>query len=121
MRSKILVVDDDWAMQEFFKSILELEGFEVLIAGNAGEFRDLVTTEKFDAIILDIMLEDENGPEIYEELVREGLLVSHTPVIFISGLAKDRPPVFPQKERRFALIGKPFDTQRLVRELRKII
>ena len=120
MNPRILVVDDDWAMQELFKSILELAGFEILLASDENEFRAMALGEKIDAIILDIMLGNQDGPKIYEELIRKGLDPG-IPVIFVSGLAKDLPPVYPQKDRRFALLGKPFDSQKLVQELQKVI
>ncbi|MBI3312617.1 MAG: response regulator [Candidatus Omnitrophica bacterium] len=120
MKLRVLVVDDDWAMRELYKNMLELSGFDLLLAASAAEFREIALKEKFDAIILDIILGDDNGPQIYEEVLHRGLS-SDIPVIFVSGLAKDQPPIYPQQNRKFSLIGKPFDSEKLVRELRKAI
>jgi DNA-binding response OmpR family regulator len=118
MKPKILVVDDEWSMRELLQHLLSLSGFDVVSAGDEDEFRKVLSSDKPDAIILDIMLGDTDGTELYKQLLKDGSLKNTIPVVFLSALASDRPPTLPRPDRQYALIGKPFDPDLLVRELR---
>ena len=120
MKSKVLVVDDEWSMRELLKQLLSLANFEVLLASGEDEFRKVIASEKPDVIILDIMLGEQDGTELYKRLLRDGL-DENIPVVFLSALASDRQPTFPRPNRRYALIGKPFNPDLLVRELRNTL
>lgn len=116
-KKRILVVDDEWSMRELLSTVMDVYGFEPLLASNSAEFREIIRTQKVDAIILDLMLGNEDGMVVYNALVPKHLS-PNIPVIFISALVGDRPSTFPQKNRKFSLIGKPFDTDKLVQALR---
>ena len=120
MKTKVLVVDDEKSVQELLRNTLSLSGFDVAVAGDDAEFRQKAFREKPNIIILDLVLGDKDGAEVYQELLEEGL-DKKIPVVFISALAEDRPPSLPQPDRRYALIGKPFDPAALVRDLRKLV
>lgn len=120
MKPKILVVDDEWSIQELLKSTLSLSGFDVVVAATDIEFREKAFSEKPDVIILDIMLGDKNGIRTYESLL-DGGLDSNIPVVFLSALAEDRPPVLPKPDHLYSLIGKPFDSEALVRHLHELV
>lgn len=120
MRPKILVVDDERSMQELLKNTLSLSGFDVSIAGNDVEFRNQAFSQRPDVIILDLMLGDKDGTEVYSSLLAEGL-DSAIPVVFISALAQDLPPTPPRADRKYALIGKPFDPEELVHQLGDLV
>ncbi|MBN1407256.1 MAG: response regulator transcription factor [Calditrichaceae bacterium] len=57
---KILFVDDDLEHTFGFKQRLEMEGFEVKRAMNANQAWETLIKEKFDGIIIDIMLPSNN-------------------------------------------------------------
>lgn len=120
MKPKILVVDDEESMQTLLRDTLSIAGFEVDIAKDDEEFRQQVFKKKPDIIILDIVLGEKDGAQIYEELLTEGL-DKNIPVVFISALAEDRPPTPPRADRKFSLIGKPFDPDKLVHDLQKLV
>ena len=116
---RILIVDDEKSMQKLLWNILSLAGFDVMLASNEAEFRECVFTHNPHIIILDIMLGEKDGITIYEDLLQHGL-DSKIPVIFLSALAEDRPPSFPEPGKRYALLGKPFDADKLVDRLQKL-
>ncbi|MBI2174531.1 MAG: response regulator [Candidatus Omnitrophica bacterium] len=120
MTTRVLVVDDQPSMQNLLRQTLELSGFEVDVAKDSYEFRRNVFAKKPAIIILDILLGYEDGPQIYQQLLSEGL-DPEIPVIFLSALAGDRPPTPPGGSRKYALLGKPFDYEQLVREMRQLI
>ena len=119
-KPRVLVVDDEWSMRELLRNTLGLSGFEVFLASDDAEFREMAFKNPPDIIILDLMLGDKDGMAIYHELLAQGL-DREIPVVFISALAEDRPPSPPRADRKFALIGKPFDPDALVRDIQKML
>ena len=77
---KILIVDDDIALADITKDMLEDYNYNVELAGSIEEAYDKLTDGKYDLILLDINLPDGEGYEICQELRR----VSTVPVIFAS-------------------------------------
>lgn len=120
MATKVLVVDDDPEILELLEITLTSFGFEADLAQNADEFRRKAWVSHPDIIILDIMLGEDNGPEIYDKLLALGLN-PEIPIIFLSALASDRPMVTPQEGRRYSLLGKPFDPEKLVAEISHLV
>ena len=119
-KKRILVVDDECSMQELLRHTLALSGFDVAIAGNDVEFRKEAFAQKPDVIILDLMLGKKDGTDIYTELLSEGL-DPKIPVVFLSALAQDRPPTPPRPDRKYSLVGKPFDPEELVQQLTTLV
>lgn len=120
MKPHILVVDDEKSMQDLLRDTLKLAGFEVSLAGNDAEFRELAFHHRPDVIILDILLGDKDGIQAYDELIHDGL-DSKIPVIFLSALAKGREPTYPEPGKRYALLGKPFNSDDLVGRIHKLV
>ncbi|HAM53433.1 MAG TPA: sigma-54-dependent Fis family transcriptional regulator [Nitrospiraceae bacterium] len=68
MRSNILLVDDDPATLFGLSRYLTKAGYNVREASCLAEAREGIVTERFDAIILDMMLPDGNGISWIEDL-----------------------------------------------------
>ena len=120
MARRVLIVDDDWAILELLKFTLERAGYEVDVAQNGQEFREKAVASRWDLIILDLMLGDEDGARIHDELVKKGYDES-VPVVYLSALAQDISPTPPRPGRHFALLAKPFDPDKLVQEIAAIV
>lgn len=58
---KILIIEDDLSIAELQKDYLELEGFEVTICTEGVKGLNTLNNNKFDLLILDIMLPKING------------------------------------------------------------
>ena len=77
---RILIVDDDVALSDITKEMLESYEYAVDQAFSVEEAFDKLTDGKFDLILLDINLPDGEGFEVCQELRK----VSTVPVIFAS-------------------------------------
>ncbi len=77
---KILIVDDDTALSDITKDMLEDYNYTVDQAYSVDEAYEKLTDGKYDLILLDINLPDGEGYEVCQELRR----VSTVPVIFAS-------------------------------------
>lgn len=82
---RILVVEDEKKVREFVKKGFEEEGHCVDAAADGQEGFFLAEGEKYDCIVLDIMLPKLDGYEVARQLRAKG---NKTPVIFLT--AKDR-------------------------------
>ncbi len=77
---RILIVDDDNALSDITKEMLETYEYEVDQAFSVQEAFDVLTDKSYDLILLDINLPDGEGYEVCQEL----RAVSTVPVIFAS-------------------------------------
>ena len=60
-RKKILIVEDDTDISMVEEAYLEAAGFETKIITDGTAVEELVQKEKFDLILLDLMLPGKNG------------------------------------------------------------
>ena len=83
--SKILIIEDEVAIADLEKDYLELSGFEVVIenAGDTGLERAL--NEKFDLVVLDLMLPGMDGFEVCK-IIREE---KDIPILMVSAKKDD--------------------------------
>lgn len=107
--ARVLLVDDEPDIQLIGQTTLELiGGYEVLLAGTGEEALAIAAENAVDAVLLDYMLPDMDGPAVFKAL---RLLPRHgaTPVIFVTG--KSRPEEVARLTAMGAagVIGKPFD------------
>ena len=68
MMKKVLIVEDDNSIAELQKDYLELSGFQVEICRDGAKGLDQIRKNKYDLLILDVMLPKINGFEILKEI-----------------------------------------------------
>lgn len=68
---KILLVEDNEAIQKGLKYSLEQECFEVEIASDVKNAKDKLTKNEFDLVILDVMLPDGSGFELCKDIKKK--------------------------------------------------
>ncbi len=83
--SRILIIEDELAIAELEKDYLELSQFEVIIETRGDAGLKLAMEEKFDLIILDLMLPNIDGFEICRQIREE----KNTPIIMVSAKKDD--------------------------------
>lgn len=81
MKKKILVVDDDFYVRQFFKDFLEDNGFDVLLAEDAIAAISAIIRQDFDLVITDYKLPDIFGHELTRKIK---CMKPHIPVIGMS-------------------------------------
>jgi DNA-binding NtrC family response regulator len=80
----ILVVDDDASVCTAIKAILELEGFDVIVAGSGRRALEAIETSTIDVIVVDIFMPGMNGLQTIKEFQRRAPAI---PVIAMSGFS----------------------------------
>lgn len=114
---KILLVEDEPKLNEFIRKGLEQQGYRVDAVSNGSEALDLAATEKYDLIILDIMLPGVSGFDVLENLNRFGIQV---PVIITSALSSSERVVEGLDKGAIDYIKKPFEFNEFLARIRAV-
>jgi DNA-binding response OmpR family regulator len=80
---KILIVEDEKLIIKPLELKLKLSGFETGVAYNGEEALEILKNEKFDLVLLDLMMPRVDGFAVLSELKKRG---DETPVIVASNL-----------------------------------
>jgi CheY-like chemotaxis protein len=81
--TRVLVVDDDSALQGIVGAMLETSGISALAAGSAEEAYGLITGGAVDLVVLDWSLPGMSGIDLCRKLRREARFVS-LPILFLT-------------------------------------
>ncbi len=114
----IRIVDDDPAVRDSLKWMLELAGMRVQIYGSADEFLANDNFEDAGCLVLDVRLPGKTGVELLEEVESKGCFL---PVIIITGHADVPTAVRAFRSGALDFIEKPFDDQHLLERIRHAI
>ena len=71
MMNKILIVEDEFSISNFMKTVLEGDGYTVEVATCAAQARAALEKMEFSAMLLDLGLPDADGLELLRELRQE--------------------------------------------------
>lgn len=84
MTKRILIVDDDDSILTIIKMALEFtSGWDVTTIASATKAIALVESECSDAIVLDVMMPELNGSEVFQ-LLRSKPKTQNVPIIFLT-------------------------------------
>lgn len=106
--ARVLVADDDAVIRRLLEVNLEMEGHEVLHAGDGTEALDVIRREDLDLVILDVMMPDLDGWTVRAEMLEDPELAD-VPVIFVSARAQESDKRRGDELRAAAYVTKPFD------------
>jgi CheY-like chemotaxis protein/prolyl-tRNA editing enzyme YbaK/EbsC (Cys-tRNA(Pro) deacylase) len=116
----VLVVEDEADTNQLFCRLLQQEGYACHGAHDGGRALALATEVHPSAILLDLMLPDMNGFEVYEQLRRSGPL-KRTPLVVVTALDDANSRERGRQLGADAYLTKPFAPQALVRELHEVL
>lgn len=85
--NKILVIDDDRAINELVKINLELDGYKVFSAFDGEEGLALAKQEEPEVIVLDVMMPDLDGYTVAKRL-RENAEMKNVPILMLTALGQ---------------------------------
>lgn len=114
--AKILVIDDERAIRNTLKEILEFEGYSVEVAENGRTGLEKALNHPFDLIFTDIKMPEMDGLE-FLAAYREGTVQHNSeeaPVVVITGHGSVDAAVDSLKGGAFDFIQKPLDLNRLL-------
>jgi DNA-binding NtrC family response regulator len=113
--SKILVIDDEKAIRNTLKDVLEYEKYEVDLAESGTAGIELFSGNSYDVVLCDIKMQKMDGIEVLQKLMD---ISSVTPVIMISGHGNIDTAVEAIKKGAYDFLEKPLDLNRLLITIR---
>jgi CheY-like chemotaxis protein len=121
MRRRILIIDDEDDIRQVAALSLEtVAGWDVVLANSGHQGIERASSEQPDAILLDVMMPEMDGPTTFLKL-KANLKTAHIPVLLLT--AKVQGP----DQRRFAGLGvsailfKPFDPLTLAEQISTVL
>ncbi len=115
MRSSILIIDDEPGITNLVKTILTGEGYDVEQANNADQAEMFLSgSQRFDLIILDLMMPGVSGWELYDR-IRTSEGHQEIPVIILSARIREKEIQDALQLRKVSdYITKPFSVDDLI-------
>jgi CheY-like chemotaxis protein len=121
MEKKILVVDDEESVRTSVQMLLEHEGYTVKIAAGGKECLQLLTKQKFDLVLLDIMMPKMSGNELAEK-IRANPKTKNMKIVFLTVLTLGPEGKAAMKKiKPEDYIQKPFKNSDFKKRIRKIV
>lgn len=114
---RILIVEDDMDIQELLREFLKEAGYEVTSASDGIEAMDLFVKNKYDLILLDIMLPKIDGFGVCE-LIRKQ---SQIPIIMLTALGGEEEQIRGLDLQVDDYITKPFSVPILIRKIAAVL
>ncbi len=124
-KKKILVVDDEPDFVAVVKRNLEREGFQVDVAYDGTEGMKRVKEHPPDAIILDVMMPEEDGYTMCSEL-KEDERYSKIPIIMLTAVASSVPSTRYTHYEGITMeaddyLPKPASAEQIVKSLKRVL
>lgn len=121
MPKKIVYIEDDFEMTYLIKMILERKGYEIISTNDGMEGFELIEKEKPDLVLLDLMMPNIDGWDIFHQL-KSNENTNQIPVIVISAKAQPIDKVLGlQIAKVNNYISKPFKPQELLESIESIL
>ena len=114
---RILIVEDNADLAFGLRNSLEIASYEVIVANDGPSGLREARTVSPDLIILDVMLPDRSGFEVFEMLHRGG----RTPVIFLTARGDTSDKLKGLRLGADDYVTKPFDPRELLARLKSVM
>jgi two-component system alkaline phosphatase synthesis response regulator PhoP len=118
MQHRILLVEDEEHLQHALKLNLEMEGYHVQVESTGPAAVKTFRGQKFDLVILDIMIPEMDGFMVCESI---RLHDNNIPVLFLSAKNTPADRIMGLKLGGDDYLTKPFDLEELLLRVRKLI
>lgn len=114
---RLLLAEDDKALRDITSLFFRKNGFEVDTAINGGEACILVDKNRYDIIILDIMMPVKDGKEVCRHIRKK----YDVPVIFLTALGEENDIVDGYEVGADEYVTKPYSTKLLLVKVNALI
>ena len=114
---KILVVEDEFEIRQLLVNYLQNDGYEVTEAEDGISAIELFGKEKFDLVVLDILIPKIDGYGVCELIKKQ----SNVPVIFLSALTDEKSMVKGYDSLADDYVTKPFSMPVFLKKVKAVL
>jgi DNA-binding response OmpR family regulator len=118
MKAKILIAEDDANIRTGLVATLESEGYAVTAAADGAQALKLFPQEKFELVVLDIMMPKASGYDVCREIRAKGARV---PVLFLTAKGEEIDKVVGLKLGADDYVTKPFGVHELLARVEALL
>ena len=116
-KARVLICDDNPALQKSLSGYYEAENMEVLYAASGEDALQLLADEKIDLLVLDIMLPGMSGTDVCLEIRK----TSNLPIIMLSAKSEEIDRIVGLEVGADDYVTKPFSPREVVIRSRKLL
>src|SRR5688500_19139738 len=118
MKAKILIAEDDANIRLGLVATLESDGYAVVAASDGAQALRMFPQEKFDLVLLDVMMPKASGYDVCRELRARGTRV---PVLFLTAKGEEVDKVVGLKLGADDYVTKPFGVHELLARVEALL
>ncbi|MDZ4711225.1 MAG: response regulator transcription factor [bacterium] len=118
MKTKLLLIEDDPAIQKGIKEMLEIENYDIIISSDGNAGFDLALQKTADLILLDINLPGMSGLEICKNLRMKNI---STPIIMLTARSEEADKVLGLELGADDYVTKPFGVKELIARIKAVM
>lgn len=120
--AKILLVEDDPMIADIYQSKFDSAGFEVVNAKTGREVLKYVSQDRFDLVLLDMVLPEMSGMEVLKEIKESGNYDKNVKVVIFSNLSELETQQEALKNGADGFISKTqYNPSELVKEVQRLL
>jgi signal transduction histidine kinase/DNA-binding response OmpR family regulator len=119
-KTRILICENDVDIANLLNIILQQEDYISDIAYSAGQAKELLKANSYDAMTLDLLLPDMDGLSLLQE-IRKSPKIQKLPIIVVSVIAKEKRKEFDGKFTVMDWIDKPIQKDKLIEAINRAI
>lgn len=120
-QKRLVYIEDEAEMIDLVRIILGRRGYAVMGAGGGREGLELVRKELPDLVLLDLMMPDMDGWDVYHQIKSDDL-TRHIPVVVITAKAQNIDKVLGLRIAKVEdYIAKPFSPQELLERVDQVL
>ncbi|GGX44344.1 response regulator [Saccharospirillum salsuginis] len=116
-QKRILVVDDDEDIRDLLKEYLEKNGFAVSSAADGQQMHQLWPAQRFDLMVLDIMMPGDDGFTLCKEVRAK----SKVPIIMLTAGSDETDRIIGLELGADDYVGKPFNPRELLARIKAVL
>lgn len=116
---KVLIVDDSVTDLRKLEEIVAGAGYTVITAASGKEALERVKTDRPDAVLLDIIMNDLNGFQVCRAITTDAA-TKDTPVVLVSSKREKIDQVWGVEQGAVAYVRKPFTPEQILDQLRAL-
>lgn len=116
--ARVLIVEDEPAMQAGLRDNLEVEGYDVEVAGDGRTGLEKMTEQEHDLVILDVMLPRLSGFDVLKQARAKGV---KSPVILLTAKGEEIDKVLGLELGADDYVTKPFSLRELLARVKAVL
>lgn len=118
---KILIIDDDPGIRESLTLIIKTMGYPAVSIDNGFEALSLLSQQKFDLVVLDVMMPAMDGWEVLK-FIRDDPALQSTRVMLLTAKSTEKDRLIGKKILKAdEYISKPFDLEEFKDTIRRML